>query len=48
MRDETDCIPACTPYLKMKSGRVCMVPYEQPGSQALFDAFEKRVTCGRI
>lgn len=36
------------PYLKMKSGRVCMVPYEQPGSQALFDAFEKRVTCGRI
>ncbi len=46
VRDETDCIPACTPYLKMKLGRVCMVPYEQPGSQALFDAFEKRVMSG--
>ncbi len=44
--DETDCIPACTPYLKMKLGQVCMVPYEQPGSQALFDAFDSRVMCG--
>lgn len=44
--DEADCIPACTPYLKMKLGRVCMVPYEQPGSQALFDAFGSRVMSG--
>ena len=27
----------------MKLGTVGAVPYEQPGSQALFDAFEQRV-----
>ena len=41
--DETDAIPAHTPYLKMKLGRVGLIPYEKPGSQALFDAFEQRV-----
>lgn len=41
--DETDVIPHHTPYLKMKLGTVGAVPYEQPGSQALFDAFEQRV-----
>lgn len=41
--DETDVIPHHTPYLKMKLGTVGAVPYEQPGSQALFDAFERRV-----
>ena len=41
--DETDVIPDHTPYLKMKLGKVGLVPYEKPGSQALFDAFEQRV-----
>ena len=27
----------------MKLGKVGLVPYEKPGSQALFDAFEQRV-----
>lgn len=44
--DETDCIPDHTPYLKMKLGKVCSVPYEKPGSQALFDAFGERVLDG--
>lgn len=41
--DETDVIPKHTPYLDMKLGTVGMVPYEKPGSQALFDAFGERV-----
>lgn len=45
-KDETDCIPDHTPYLKMKLGKVCTVPYEKPGSQALFDAFGERVMNG--
>lgn len=45
-KDETDCIPDHTPYLKMKLGKVCTVPYEKPGSQALFDAFGERVMDG--
>ena len=44
--NENDCIPPHTPYLKMKLGNVCTIPYEQPGSQALFDAFGKRVMDG--
>lgn len=40
---EQDCIPAHTPYLKMKLGTVGTVPYEKPGSEALFSAFRKRV-----
>ena len=44
--EETDCIPDHTPYLKMKLGKVCTVPYEKPGSQALFDAFGERVLDG--
>lgn len=46
MENENDCIPDCTPYLKMKLGKVCTVPYEKPGSQALFDAFGARVLDG--
>lgn len=42
-RSEHDCIPPYTPYLKMKLGSVGMIPYEQPGSPALFSAFEARV-----
>lgn len=38
-----DCIPDHTPYLKMKLGTVGLVPYEKPGSQALFQAFRERV-----
>ena len=41
--DETDAIPDHTPYLKMKLGKVGVIPYEKPGSQALFDAFGQRV-----
>ena len=46
IENEDDCIPAHTPYLRMKLGNVCTVPYEKPGSQALFDAFENRILCG--
>ena len=41
--NEKDVIPEHTPYLRMKLGTVGMVPYEKPGSQALFDAFGERV-----
>lgn len=41
--DESDIIPPHTPYLKMKLGTVGAIPYEQPGSRELFDAFEERV-----
>ncbi|MCI6887557.1 MAG: class II aldolase/adducin family protein [Lachnospiraceae bacterium] len=44
--NEDDCIPAHTPYLNMKLGKVCTVPYEKPGSQALFDAFDARIMHG--
>ena len=40
---EHDCIPDHTPYLKMKLGTVGLVPYEKPGSDALFAAFRERV-----
>lgn len=39
---EHDCIPGHTPYLNMKLGSVGLVPYEKPGSAALFEAFRKR------
>lgn len=40
---EQDCIPDHTPYLKMKLGTVGLIPYEKPGSEALFSAFRERV-----
>ena len=40
---EQDCIPDHTPYLKMKLGTVGLIPYEKPGTQALFQAFRQRV-----
>lgn len=43
VEDVSNAIPAYTPYLNMKLGKVGLVPYEKPGSQALFDAFGKRV-----
>lgn len=40
--NESDCIPDHTPYLKMKLGTVGLIPYEKPGSEALFSAFRER------
>jgi len=39
--DPADVIPDHTPYLKMKLGRVGLVPYAPPGSAELFAAFEQ-------
>lgn len=33
--DEQDAIPAITPYLTMKAGRVGVIPYETPGSPVI-------------
>lgn len=41
--DPKNCIPPHTPYLEMKLGAVGMIPYEKPGSEALFEAFRQRV-----
>lgn len=41
--NDKDCMPDHTPYLKMQLGTVGLVPYEHPGSQELFDAFDQRV-----
>ncbi|MFT4107688.1 MAG: class II aldolase/adducin family protein [Lacrimispora sp.] len=40
---EEDCIPAYTPYLKMKLGTVGLIPYAKPGSEELFDSFAARM-----
>ena len=43
-KNDQDCIPDDTPFLKMKLGTVELVaPYEKPGSEALFQAFRERV-----
>ena len=42
VKNQQDCIPDHTPYLKMKLGTVGLVPYEKPGSEALFQAFRER------
>lgn len=39
---QEDCIPDHTPYLRMKLGSVGLIPYEKPGSPALFEAFRER------
>lgn len=41
---ETDVIPQYTPYLKMKLGKIVMVPYGKPGSEELFLNFKKSLT----
>lgn len=38
-----DVIPAHTPYLRMKVGKVGTVPYAPPGSDELFALFEKYI-----
>lgn len=39
--DVTDIVPDYTPYLKMKVGRIGLVPYAKPGSEELFAYFKK-------
>lgn len=41
---EEDIMPAYTPYLQMKVGRIGLIPYNPPGSAALFQAFQERLT----
>lgn len=41
--NEHDAVPENTPYLRMKLGPIGLVPYEKPGSEALFSAFRERV-----
>lgn len=38
-----DCVPDHTPYLRMKMGSCGLIPYEKPGSPALFEAFARGV-----
>lgn len=45
--DVDDCIPNHTPYLAMRLGKIALVPYHQPGSSQLFEAFEERLTQNR-
>lgn len=38
-----DIIPAYTPYLDMKVGRIGLIPYGNPGSEELFNAFKENL-----
>lgn len=38
-----DVIPEYTPYLKMKLGKVGLVPYAKPGTEELFDLFRENI-----
>lgn len=38
-----DIMPAYTPYLRMKVGKIGMIPYAAPGSQTLFSLFQSHV-----
>lgn len=38
-----DVIPGYTPYLQMKLGKVALVPYAPPGSEALFSLFQQHL-----
>lgn len=40
---EASAIPKYTPYLEMKLGKIGLIPFAPPGSQALFDAFAGEV-----
>lgn len=40
---EDDVIPAYTPYLQMKAGKIRLVSYQAPGSIELFEEFSRRV-----
>ena len=41
--DPEDVLPGLTPYLKMRVGRVALVPFAPPGSQELFDHFREHL-----
>ncbi|WP_194611739.1 class II aldolase/adducin family protein [Clostridium vitabionis] len=41
-----DVVPAYTPYLRMKAGKVKLVGYGEPGSPELFQAFSTRLETG--
>lgn len=43
---EEDIIPAYTPYLEMKVGKIGLVPYGKPGSKELFEAFKNSLDKG--
>jgi len=38
-----DVIPEYTPYLKMKLGKVGLIPYAKPGTRELFDSFRENI-----
>lgn len=38
-----NCIPEYTPYLKMKLGTVGLIPYQKPGTEALFKDFKENI-----
>ncbi|WP_219914500.1 class II aldolase/adducin family protein [Thalassobacillus sp. CUG 92003] len=42
-QNENDIIPEYTPYLRMKIGKIGLVPYAPPGSTKLFEYFEEKV-----
>ena len=41
--DPADVIPAYTPYLRMKVGRVGLIPFAEPGSRELFSYMRERL-----
>lgn len=41
-----DIIPAYTPYLQMKVGKIGLIPYGKPGSDELFRAFKENLGSG--
>jgi ribulose-5-phosphate 4-epimerase/fuculose-1-phosphate aldolase len=41
--NQEDFIQVPTPYLKMRLGRIKLIPYAQPGSQELFDLFSSSI-----
>lgn len=41
-----DVIPAYTPYLQMKVGKIGLIPYASPGSKELFKAFKDNLGSG--
>ncbi|MBP1919733.1 class II aldolase/adducin family protein [Youngiibacter multivorans] len=45
--DPLDVIPEYTPYLKMKLGKVSLVPYGKPGSDELFSYFQRALSENR-
>ena len=42
--DKQDVIPEYTPYLRMKLGKIALVPYGKPGSNELFAFFQGALT----